>query len=256
MKWPETLTLIRHDTSAYNEFKQNKEQNSLYQEFLAAYQENPSSPQTRSLAERAWKELSLKIGDHNTPLAKDAGFQAESMAKKLSTQITLPDVIFVSPYHRTKATLERMMLGWPELSKVKVFEEERIREKEHGLALLYNDRKVFYVFHPEQKLLAKLEGEYWYRFPQGESIPDVRARARNWITTLVREFSGKNVLAVTHHETILAIRANQERMSAEQYIALDKKDTPINCGVTIYRGDPALGKDGKLVLDIYNAKLY
>ena len=33
MKWPETLTLIRHDTSAYNALKHQKEQSSLYRNF-------------------------------------------------------------------------------------------------------------------------------------------------------------------------------------------------------------------------------
>ncbi|MBI2596340.1 histidine phosphatase family protein [Candidatus Daviesbacteria bacterium] len=256
MKWPETLTLVRHDISAYNEFKKNKKDNPLYQRFLKAYEENHLSKATRFFAEKVREELSIKVSDHNTPLAPGAGWQAEEMAKKLSTLIKLPDIIFVSPYRRTKDTFEHMKRGWPDLAKVEIKEEERMREREHGLCLLYNDRKIFYVFHPEQKLLEKLMGGYWYRFPQGENIPDVRARVSRFNDMLVREFVKRNVLVVTHHETILAYRATMERMSANEYIDLDKKDKPINCGVTIYRGNPGLGRDGKLVLDIYNAKLY
>lgn len=158
--------------------------------------------------------------------------------------MVLPDVIFVSPYFRTMETLEWMKKGWPELQNVKVYEEERIREQEHGLSLLYNDWRVF------------LEGAYWYRYPQGENVPDIRERLRSWLTTLTRDFAGKNILAVTHHLSILGLRANLERLSAEEFIKLDHSEPPANCSVTIYKGHPELGSDGRFLLESYNQKLY
>jgi broad specificity phosphatase PhoE len=76
-----------------------------------------------------------------------------------------------------------------------------------------------------------------------------------WVNTLIREYAGKRVLAVTHHLTILAIRAQLERLGPEEFIALDRNEKPINCGVTIYRGDPNQGEDGRLILAQYNQKL-
>jgi IS5 family transposase len=61
---------------------------------------------------------------------------------------------------------------------------------------------------------------------------------------------------VTHHLTILSFRANYERLSPEEFIRLDEHEKPVNCGITVYRGDPNQGKDGKLVLQIYNKKFY
>ena len=100
------------------------------------------------------------------------------------------------------------------------------------------------------------KGPYWYRYPQGENVPDVRDRNRSWTTTLTRDFVGKKVLAVTHHLNILATRANLERLGECEFTRLDEEDKPINCGVTLYRCDPTKGKNGHLVLEYYNRKLY
>lgn len=256
MKWPESLTLIRHDESEYNALKKKLKQNSKYQKFRAEFEKDPLSEKAVKLAEELKDEVSIKSGDWNTPLAEDAGHQTEKMATKLKELIKLPDVIFVSPYKRTHHTLEFLKRGWPELKSIKTVEEERIREQEHGLVTIYNDWRIFQTLHPEQRELYNLEGEYYYRFPQGENVEDVRERTRSWFNTLTRDFPEKNVLAVTHHLTILAVRANLERLNAKDFLYLDEHEKPINAGVTIYRGNPELGKDGKLILESYNMKLY
>lgn len=256
MKWPETLILVRHDESAFNALKKAKEQNPIYQQFKQQFELDPTADQTIALAKAVKDRWALNIGDHNTPLAQNAGHQAETMAGRLKEIMSLPDVILVSPYERTLHTLANMKKGWPELDKVQTYEEERIREQEHGLSLLYNDWRILHTLHPEQRNLYQIEGEYWYRYPQGESVADVRERNRSWLGTLIREFANQRVLAVTHHLTILATRANLERLSAQQFLELNDQNKPINCSVTIYRGYSDLGRDGKLILATYNAKLY
>ncbi len=256
MKWPETLTLIRHDTSAYNALKHQKEQSSLYRNFKSSYENDPHSPETRDLALEVVDSFSLEVGDHDTPLAEGAGWQTKMVGEKLRHIIAVPDVIFVSPYLRTQLTLGKLIEGWPELADVEVIEEERIREQDHGLTLIYNDWRVFNALHPEQKTLRDIQGQYWYRFPQGENVPDVRERLRSWLGTLTRDYSNQNVLAVTHHLTILSLRANLERLDSNEFLRLDQEEKPINSGVTIYRGKKELGNDGKLVLEAYNVNLY
>jgi broad specificity phosphatase PhoE len=226
-----------------------------YQAFVKQFEKDCESPLTRAMAQEMWDIYQLGMGDHDTPLAHD-GVQAKAVGEKLQDALELPDVIYVSPYLRTKETLRKLIEGWPELATVKVVEDERIREQEHGLAILYNDWKIFYSMYPDQKKLFDLEGDYWYRWPQGENVPDVRLRIRSWFDTIVRDYADKKVLVVTHHLTILSLRAALERMSAEQFIAQNESEKPINAGVTLYRGDPKLGKDGKLVLDYYNKKFY
>lgn len=249
MKWPETLTLVRHDSSAYNVLRPLKKESNLYQEFEKSYEDNPDSDQSRQLANEVIKTFSLKYGDHNTPLADGVGIQAEIMATNLKKRIDLPDIIFVSPYERTITTLEKMIRGWPELEHVKTIQEERITEQDHGLAVLYSDWKVFNVLYPEQRELYSRQGAYRYRYPQGENIPDVRERLRSWVNTLIRDYSEQNVLTVTHHLSILSFRANLERLDEKEFLRLDEEEKPINAGVTIYRGKPDVGTNGRLVLE-------
>jgi broad specificity phosphatase PhoE len=259
MKWPNTLTVIRHGQSAYNELKGLKEGDPLYAEFKRAHNRRKKDPDTaRRLAEQLIQDgtLILGCGDHDTRLTQIGEQQAETTGSRLSELIGLPDVIFVSPYLRTHQTLGKLAVGWPELSSVKTVEEERVREQEHGLTLLYNDWRIFNIMHPEQEALRNLQGPYWYRYPQGENVPDVRERHRSMLGALTRDYAGQNVMIVGHHLSILSLRANLERLDADGFRDLDANHKPVNCGVTVYRGNPDVGHDGHLELDIYNQQLY
>lgn len=255
MKWPASVTLIRHDVSAYNELKKIKENHPDFLKFKAAFERNPGSKATKLLACKAWEVIRLSHGDHDTPLASGTAQIAKATGFVFRAS-PVPDVIFVSPYKRTLETLKRIQEGWPESKGAKVVEDERIREQEHGLGLIYNDWMIFQALHPEQRLLHKIEGRYWYRHPQGENVPDVRLRVRSWMSSMMRDFAGLHVLAVTHHLCILAMRANFERLGAEEFLRLDTHEKPVNCGVTRYEGNPREGKDGRLNLAYYNRKFY
>lgn len=256
MKWPQSLVLIRHDVSEYNVLKKKKENDPLYQEFLHWFETAPLSERTRLLAEAVWKKFSLGVNDSDTPLTNDDQYRGKITGHNLSQGALLPDVIFLSPYKRTRKTFERLCLGWPELAKVRLVVDERIREQEHGLSTLYNDWRVFHVLFPEQAKFYAMQGRYWYRYPQGENVPDVRLRNQIWLGALVRDFAGHHVWAITHHLNILATRANLERMTDEEFIRLDEDEKPINLGVTTYRGVPKEGKDGHLILESYNKAFY
>lgn len=256
MKWPQSLTLIRHATSQYNQMKKDLDKDPLHQEFVRLFEADPTSSVCIAHAILLIEKYALKCSDFDTPL-DDAGFEmARITSHNLKKMVTKPDVVFVSPYLRTMQTFEVLKEGCPDLRGIPVVEEERIREQEHGLAGLYNNWRAFHVMNPDQKKLFDMMGPYWYQYPQGESVPILRERNRSWITTLIREYAGKRVLAITHHLTILACRAQLERFGSREFIRLDHEEKPLNCGVTIYKGDHSQGKNGKLVLQTYNAKLY
>ena len=251
------MMLIRHDTSAYNMLKEQKVDDPLYKEFLVAWDRDKGALMTKWLAEQVVEKFSLVVGDADTPLADAEGKQARATGGALSwLSMETPDVIFVSPYKRAWLTLKHLKRGWPALRKIKIVEDDRLREQEHGLALLYNDWRVFHALHPKQRLLYELEGPYDYCYPQGENIPRVRDRQRSIMSTIIRDYAEQDVLVVTHHKSILSIRANLERLNKRQFIRLDERDKPINCGVTRYLGYPNEGKDGKLRLEFYNKKFY
>ncbi|MCX6778892.1 MAG: histidine phosphatase family protein [Candidatus Magasanikbacteria bacterium] len=256
MKWPASVTLVRHGQSAFNAQREQKSKSALYQAFKAAFLQDPYSEETRRLAGEVNSIFALGVSDSDTPLTELGRNQARATGKGLAKTIPCPDVVYYSPYLRTRDTFAGLKEGWSDLAGVRSLSEDRIREQEHGLSLLYNDWRIFHAFHPEQHKLFELLGTYWYQFPQGESVSQVRDRIRSFTTTLIREHAGQHVLLVTHHLTILSIRANFERLSPEQFIHLDEKETPINCGVTIYHGNPEAGADGRLELASYNQRLY
>ena len=264
MKWPNTLTIIRHGESAYNLFKSRKKDDEEYQKFSALFQkeyekaEDDKWPSKKLIlaAKKMWKKYRLEFRDYNTPLSEVGVSQAVATGMNLKKMIALPDVIYFSPCLRTRETLKGLAKGWPELVNVKRVSEERIREQEHGMQILYNDSKIFCVMNPLQALLMKKDGDYFYRHLNGENRADVRDRIRSFMSTLIRENARENVLIVSHHLALLAIRANLERWLPEEFIRVDIEEKPINGGVTIYQADPKQGGNGKLILKTYNKQIY
>ena len=257
MKWPTELLLIRHAESAYNRLKKTKETDPEYLRFRTLFEADPSLPELCELAQNLRTRFALAFNDRETPITPAGEAQAAATGREMrKAGVIAPDIIFVSPYLRTQQTLQLMQEEWPELRKAVVYREERIREKDHGLSLLYNDWRIYHVMHPEQRELQKLLGDYDYRFLNGENVPDVRQRNLSWMTTITREFAGKRVMAITHHLTILATRANFERMGPADFLHLDKHDKPVNCGVTRYLGAPHEGTRGRLLLHEYNRRYY
>ncbi len=262
MKWPEELAIIRHGESAYNILRDAKANDPGYQEFKAAYEIFEQTGAGLDLAQELARTVmasgicSLDVADHATPLTERGHNQAEATGRRLAELIKLPDVVLVSPYVRTHQTVDGLIRSWPELAGVARVEDDRLREQEHGLSTIYGDWRIYQTLHPDQEILRKKEGTYWYKHQQGENVPMVRDRLRSIQNTLTREYVGQRVLIVAHHLTLLAFRANMERLGAEQFIHLDENEKPVNCGVTIYDGDPDQGRDGKLILREYNTKLY
>lgn len=261
MKWPSSLTLVRHDVSQYNVLREVKAQDSLHQEFVRQFELDPSSQRTRELALQVQERFALRVRDASTPLLDPTAERAYKVGRGLARrQHPKPDVVHVSPYIRTQVTWGSLWQGFTSVVTDAlpplVVVEERVREQDHGLATLYNDWRVFHALHPEQRQLYNLEGSYRYRYPQGENVPDVRERNRSWLSTVTRDFRELHVWAITHHLNILATRANLERLSEAQFLHLDEEHKPVNCGVTRYVGEPNLGRDGKLVLQEYNERYW
>lgn len=248
MKWPAHLLLVRHAESAYNALKLRMNEDELYQDFKIAYQQNPLSDKVVEMAKQLHQLYPPQHSDMLTPLAVGGLEQAHQLGKQLRQMSSLPDVVYVSPYLRTWATLVGVLDEWPELSSVRVIEEERIREQEFGLRLLYSDWRFYFALNPEQSLLLSLQGSYWYRYVQGENIADVRDRNRSWMNTLTRDFAGQSILAITHHLNILAFRSNMDRLNAQAFLDLDADHQPANCSITEYIGRPELGRDGRFIL--------
>lgn len=266
LKWPTELTWIRHGESAYNQRARRKQQIPDYEKFNARWKmeleaaTDPLWPSTEliAMARELYPRLKVPYSDPETPLTDKGCRQAWTTGERLPELIDLPDVVYVSDYLRAIQTYKELCQGWPKLRGVEMLVDYRIHEQEHGLLTLYNDRGLYFVFNPQQALLFKEQGKFYYCYLNGENKHRVLTRVWQFYDRLIRHHAGQKVLVIAHHITILAHRANQERWSAEEFIYADDHEKPVNCGVTIYRGDPNVGRDGrgKLVLQDYNRKLY
>jgi broad specificity phosphatase PhoE len=198
------------------------------------------------------------MSDARTPLSDIGWQQAEKTGAGLRDHLDLPDIVYHSDYLRTQQTYEGICRGWPELKNVKKSIDSRIREQEHGLLTLFNDKWLYFAYNPQDALLYRKDGKFYFRFANGENKHDVLTRVWQFYSKLIRDHSGQKVLVIAHHITILAHRANQENWSAEQFLAADENERPSNCGVSTYEGDLAASpeKGGKLVLKEYNRVYY
>ncbi len=77
-------------------------------------------------------------------------------------------------------------------------------------------------------------------------------RLRSLLDTVSLHYAGERLLVVCHQVIVLCLRYLVECMTEEEILAIDRAAEVANCGVTAYRWDPARGRQGKLVLDVFN----
>lgn len=270
MKWPRRITLVRHGNSKFNEMKESQKRDPKYQRFVELFEREMApekfqhwidswpdycvSKELLDMAKHLLRKYRLDFGNRDTPLTELGWQEAQNLGKLLKTKIPLPDVALVSPYLRTRQTLYGIILGWPELVNVRMETEPLVREIDTGISNLFGNWRIMETFFPEQRFLYLKEGEYDYRYPQGENNPDVERRSRDLSSKLIREFRGKEVLIVSHHMTILSFVSIQARWTPEQFMESNKRNPIKNCSYTIFECDAKAGKDGqgKLALKAFN----
>ncbi len=286
IRYPETLSLIRHAESEYNRLKVIATQWESFQEFHKCFKADfyadakariPKddldlqvleglwpSPELHALAMAYYREiraLMKGVSDFDTPITDLGREQALETGRNIADVIPKPDVIYVSPYLRPHQTLDAILEGAPsDWKDIPQWENESIREQEHGMNTVFNDWRLSYVFDPMEMIHAVKQGEYAYRFRGGESKYDVRDRSSRFLGRTFRKHRGENVLAVTHHLTILSTLAEVLHWNRAKFMEWDEKHKPANCGVTIFRRKEGVSRTGKDMLKLapedYNRKLY
>ncbi|MFH1064436.1 MAG: histidine phosphatase family protein, partial [Candidatus Woesearchaeota archaeon] len=188
-KWPNRLVIVRHGQSEHN----------VALDLLEDGLENRL-------------EEMRKIRDADIALTPTGVWQAEQTGKMLAAYPDF-DICFSSPYERTLQTSYSILSQLP--YEVKLFRDNRLREKEFGrLHGLSTDE--IKENHPEEYAGRELEGKYWYRLPGGENYPDVEERVHSFLNKLHRDWSGKNVLVVTHQVPYVSFRKMFEHLDEEQ----------------------------------------
>ena len=223
-KWPQHLWLVRHGQSAGNV--------------------------ARDAAEAA-RQLLIDIAgrDMDVPLSDLGRRQAAALSdwfQGLPAEVR-PSVVLFSPYARARATAQAVLERLDRDALLAVIADERLREKEFGVV----DRLTPLGIRDKYPELAEQRqhvGKFYFRPPGGESWCDVILRLRSVIDTITREYRGERVLIVAHQVIVNCFRYLLERLDEDAILAIDRAGDVPNCGVTEYRYDPAVGKQGKLVL--------
>lgn len=121
------------------------------------------------------------------------------------------DAFYVSPYKRTLQTASSMAI---EKAQWKL--SRSIRERSWG-DIDTVPKHLTQSEYPRNHLKKESDPLYWMP-PSGESIAGVAdTRAANTISRLHREHAGENVVMVTHHDFILAMRLVLEHMTDGEF---------------------------------------
>ncbi|WP_051133661.1 histidine phosphatase family protein [Nocardia paucivorans] len=120
-----------------------------------------------------------------------------------------PDLVFCSPYRRTRRTWEIMARTArtvdPTLGEVRARIDERLRDREMGVFELFPPAALR-ARAPEEGARRERVGTWVYRPPGGESLADVVLRVRGFLIDLERVAAGRRVLLVTHDAVVTALR--------------------------------------------------
>lgn len=171
----------------------------------------------------------------DVPLSETGVNQSVALGEWFRVQKDKPTVVVSSPYVRTSETV-RIISETARLDGVKVFYDERLREREFGIF----DRLTWagsMQKYPEECEKRVQTGKFYYRPPHGESWCDVAIRVRAAWRDIREDFQGENVLVVTHEAVMHLLRYVLENLTEDEILKIDRASDIINCQAVIYRFD-------------------
>jgi len=148
------------------------------------------------------------IGDHNLRLTQKGIEQAQDAGKRIGSKLFEDGLVYTSPYRRARETCGNAIVV-STVNKVRVFEDPRLREVEHG----YDDVSF-------QEAQRAIHGWFYYRFKGGESPADCYDRSSTFIDSLCRQADRKNknsAIIFSHGITIRCLITRFLHLSVEQF---------------------------------------
>lgn len=287
-KIPETrrITFVRHLESKYNEYKEKIKTNPIYLEFMTTQ----DISKKKELAQLLLKDFFEEVGiDYETWLStkwhQEWTILSQNYAKLIDQCPEMfPDLIYVSPYIRTRTTLNYMLkdIEWLDMDLDKLTNEEdlrdlivwsfngkniaikvdeRIRERDHGSNVAPSFIRDFWDgerwFHD---LLSKKQREkiYYFTSPAGwESQAYTNARKKQFLDSAYDKKQFKNIWCFDHHLDILGGVQSISGWSFETFYKLNELWRPANGSRTIFSQIPKTQKwdENKFRIAGYNLSL-
>jgi broad specificity phosphatase PhoE len=208
---PKQIILIRHGQSQLQEARPGR-----YFDTLEAKQKIKGLP------------------DHRIELSKEGLRQALMAGDKLVSYYPDIDVVYHSGYTRAKQTADALIRN---ITPLPVLENILLNERDTGYTHSMTAEEVEKNF-PYLNEYHQSTGEFYFRFPGGESFADVCERARVWLTQIAVAYADKRVLAVTHWGMIVALRYNLEGWDENEFMQRIGTEDIANCSATVFDYDP------------------
>lgn len=169
-----------------------------------------------------------EVGDHAIPLSPRGREQAREVGARLGGEFLRTSLLYVSPYRRTRETLEEILTGGQvtradlgeDVGEVRIYEDPRLREVEHG-----------YEATEAQEELRRTHGWFYYRFRGGESPADCFDRTSNFLESMMRQAERRRadrIVIVTHGLLIRCFVMRFLHLTVEEF---DRLANPCNGAV-------------------------
>jgi 2,3-bisphosphoglycerate-dependent phosphoglycerate mutase len=198
---------------------------------------------------KAETEYSLTIDfdgrEQDVSLSERGKMQAEKAGKFFVNQSNKPNILFSSPYTRTRKTTE-ILINSAKIQNVQLVYDERLRERELGIFDGLTKLGAMQKF-PDECAKREHYGKFYYRPHGGENWADVALRVRSFWRDLRQDFASENVIIVTHEVVIRVFRYVLENLTEAEILAIDKSCDVENGAITSYKFE-----NGKAVLNLDN----
>jgi len=172
------------------------------------------------------RKITSVVPDHALHLTMKGREQALEAGRRLREIIGSSTVEFItSPYVRARETFMGIAQAWGGPKTVRVRDEMLIREQDFGNF----DKPIMEELHQEKRHF----GQFYYRFPEGESPADVYTRASVFLETLYRRWEHSledNLVVVSHSMFLLVFMTRFFRYTIEDYY---KFETLENCELVV-----------------------
>ncbi|KAJ6943533.1 hypothetical protein NC652_009096 [Populus alba x Populus x berolinensis] len=169
-----------------------------------------------------------RIADPKIALTEKGKAQAEECGKRIREMIEKDEAddwkvyFYVSPYKRTRETLQNLARAFERSRIAGMREEPRLREQDFGN---FQDRERMRA----EKAIRMLYGRFFFRFPNGESAADVYDRITGFRETLRADIDigrfqppgeqspNMNLVIVSHGLTLRVFLMRWYKWTVEQY---------------------------------------
>ncbi len=287
-KIPKTrhITIVRHQHSRYNEYSDLIQKTPEFAEFMASQ----NIARKHELADIFLEDFIRTIGiDYDTQLSTKWHQDWETLGKNYAQLIKqspelFPDLIYVSPYVRTRRTtyhqfrhiegldmdieklineeeLEDLIIWSFEGKDIAIKIDERIREREHGSNMVPGFIRKFLIWEKKVfRLLDKMQKEkiYYFTSPDGgESQAQTNARSESFLNRIQEKKKFENIYIESHHLTEIWALLSIFGWSFQTFYKLNELWKPANGSFTVLSQIPKTQKweENKFRVSAYNLSL-